>query len=188
MANLKGKLNISKDLGAIFGVGEKFPFLDDATANLVTMAQTLQGVLVPAFEGMVNAIGSGKDAFRSFFQSIGQGIKQIFAQLAGKAALAGILSLVFPGGIGGVKGFGSIFTNLLGFRATGGAVSSGGSYIVGERGPELFTPGVNGSIIPNGRMGSYGGGSLAGQVQFVISGNNLIGVMSAAGRNQRRLV
>jgi phage-related minor tail protein len=36
-------------------------------------------------------------------------------------------------------------------------VAGGGSYIVGERGPELFTPGVSGNITPNG---GAGGGSV----------------------------
>lgn len=35
-------------------------------------------------------------------------------------------------------------------RAAGGPVSSGQSYLVGERGPELFTPAGNGAIAPNG--------------------------------------
>ena len=39
------------------------------------------------------------------------------------------------------------------FRAAGGPVSAGGSYIVGERGPELFTPGTSGNITPNHAMG-----------------------------------
>jgi hypothetical protein len=37
--------------------------------------------------------------------------------------------------------------------ATGGAVSSGVPYIVGERGQELFVPNVNGRIIPNDELG-----------------------------------
>ena len=32
----------------------------------------------------------------------------------------------------------------------GGPVTNGKSYIVGENGPELFTPQSNGTIIPNG--------------------------------------
>ena len=39
------------------------------------------------------------------------------------------------------------------FRANGGPVKSGGSYIVGERGPELFTPGVSGMVTPNNALG-----------------------------------
>lgn len=40
-----------------------------------------------------------------------------------------------------------------GGRAMGGPVSSGTTYLVGERGPELFTPSMSGNIIPNGQMG-----------------------------------
>lgn len=40
-------------------------------------------------------------------------------------------------------------------RAGGGPVTGGRPYVVGERGPELFVPGQNGSIVPNGA----GGGS-----------------------------
>jgi hypothetical protein len=35
-------------------------------------------------------------------------------------------------------------------RAAGGPVAAGQSYVVGERGPELFTPGTSGGITPNG--------------------------------------
>lgn len=45
---------------------------------------------------------------------------------------------------------------LAGFRAEGGPVGAGNSYIVGEKGPELFVPGSSGSIIPNGSMGGGG--------------------------------
>ena len=38
-------------------------------------------------------------------------------------------------------------------RAAGGPVSPGGSYIVGERGPELFAPSSSGNITPNHAMG-----------------------------------
>jgi hypothetical protein len=38
-------------------------------------------------------------------------------------------------------------------KAMGGPVMGGQSYLVGERGPELFTPGTSGNITPNGAMG-----------------------------------
>ena len=40
-----------------------------------------------------------------------------------------------------------------GARAAGGPVAGGGSYLVGERGPELFTPGTSGNITPNNALG-----------------------------------
>ena len=44
-----------------------------------------------------------------------------------------------------------------GARAMGGPVTSGTSYLVGERGPELFTPSRSGSIVPNHALGGGGG-------------------------------
>jgi hypothetical protein len=43
-----------------------------------------------------------------------------------------------------------------GARALGGPVVGGSSYLVGERGPELFTPGSSGSITPNNSLGGGG--------------------------------
>jgi hypothetical protein len=46
------------------------------------------------------------------------------------------------------------FGNL--FKAEGGPVTGGQSYIVGERGPELFTPGASGAITPNHQLAAGG--------------------------------
>jgi phage-related minor tail protein len=40
-------------------------------------------------------------------------------------------------------------------RADGGPVSAGAPYLVGERGPELFVPAANGSIVPHGAGAVY---------------------------------
>ena len=55
---------------------------------------------------------------------------------------------------------GAIGNFFAGFRAEGGPVGAGNSYVVGEKGPELFVPGSSGSIVPNGAMG--GGGNKSG--------------------------
>ena len=44
-----------------------------------------------------------------------------------------------------------------GFRAAGGPVRQGKSYVVGEAGPELFTANTSGSISPSGSFGGGGG-------------------------------
>jgi hypothetical protein len=38
----------------------------------------------------------------------------------------------------------------------GGPVAGGSTYLVGERGPELFTPGTSGMITPNNALGGGG--------------------------------
>jgi len=64
------------------------------------------------------------------------------------------------------KGIG---TFLSGMRAEGGPVGAGGAYVVGEEGPELFVPRSSGSIVPNGAMGSSGGGSGGVTVNYNIA-------------------
>ena len=58
-----------------------------------------------------------------------------------------------------VQGIGSVIDKIFGGgKAAGGPVSAGTTYLVGERGPELFTPSGSGNIIPNHKMGGGGGG------------------------------
>ena len=58
---------------------------------------------------------------------------------------------------------------LAGFRAEGGPVNAGSPYMVGEKGPELFVPHSSGSIVPNGAMGSSGGGTGGVTVNYNIA-------------------
>lgn len=44
-----------------------------------------------------------------------------------------------------------------GARALGGPVTGGASYLVGERGPEIFTPGASGQITSNDKLQGLGG-------------------------------
>jgi hypothetical protein len=60
-----------------------------------------------------------------------------------------------------VKGIGGVIESAFGGgRASGGPVRSGTSYLVGERGPELFTPNSNGNITPNNRLGGSSGNTI----------------------------
>lgn len=66
------------------------------------------------------------------------------------SVLNGIAASALRSGLGaiGVSGVGGLLTGLLGLpgRATGGPVSPGAAYLVGERGPELFVPTSSGSV------------------------------------------
>ena len=67
------------------------------------------------------------------------------------SALPGGAALAAPAFSGlGSASFGEF---LSGFRAHGGPVSAGGRFMVGERGPEIFTPQTAGTIIPNDAIG-----------------------------------
>jgi hypothetical protein len=45
------------------------------------------------------------------------------------------------------------------YRASGGPVMGGTPYLVGENGPEIMVPGINGTIIPNGALSGGSGNS-----------------------------
>jgi len=66
-------------------------------------------------------------------------------------AMQKVASLM-PSGIGGAIKIGAAITA----RADGGPVQSGKSFLVGERGPELFNPSTSGNIVPNHKL--QGGG------------------------------
>jgi len=58
------------------------------------------------------------------------------------------------------------------FRAEGGPVSQGSSYIVGERGPEMFVPNQSGTIVPNGGGGqsfnfNFSGATITNEEELV---------------------
>lgn len=72
----------------------------------------------------------------------------VFGQLGGM----GVFGKKIQTNLGNTPGFG-------GFRAAGGPVVPGKSYVVGEDGPEWFTPRARGFVTPNG-SGSAGGRTL----------------------------
>ena len=101
-----------------------------------------------------------------FGDSLGQSLKRLAAQLASRA-LTNLLFSFLPGGGGAGGGLlGRIFG---GARASGGPVSPGRAYLVGEQGPEMFMPNTAGNIIPNGA-------AIAGGVTVMITNRFDVGL------------
>ncbi len=125
--------------------------------ELKAAGRELGSEITSAFE---DAVVAGKDlgeVFASLLQDIEKMVLRMVVLRPLGDALGGVL-----GDIGG--GF---FSDLFGgFRAGGGAVSGSKGYVVGERGPEWFVPGSNGSIIPNHQLGGGGGGSFSPTFNF----------------------
>ena len=91
----------------------------------------------------------------------------VLSDIASAAIRSGLDSIAGGGGRGGGSGGGSLLSSLSAFlsnglgapgRATGGPVSPGRAYRVGERGPELFVPTSSGRIETGG--GTRGGSSI----------------------------
>lgn len=95
------------------------------------------------------AIVSGKFGFDD--------LKRVALSAMAQIASASLRGLFAPQGSGGsaLPSIGGLFASLLGSpgRATGGPVTAGRSYVVGERGPELFVPSSHGRIETPGTGG-----------------------------------
>ncbi|HEY8604999.1 tail tape measure protein [Tsuneonella suprasediminis] len=113
--------------------------------------------------GLLNAVRKGSLGFEDLERVALKTIDRIAAQ----ALQLGLDTLLGGGaGGGGASGavggiLGSVVGGLLGLpgRATGGPVSPGRGYLVGERGPELFVPTSAGRVetgLPGGGIGSGG--------------------------------
>jgi tape measure domain-containing protein len=124
-----------------------------------------------SFKGILDGTLSAQEALAGFFSSVADAFADMAAQMIAQWIRMQIIGLaqsllpggstVFPQGVGNFSGaFGagsSVAFNPAaafgGFRAAGGSVTSGSSYVVGEKGPELFLPGRSGTIVPNSSMG-----------------------------------
>jgi lambda family phage tail tape measure protein len=134
-------------------------------------------------DALTNAFRSAEDAFANFvttgklnFKDLATSILADFARIQAKAAIGGLAqSLLGSMGTSTTSGWGSSLMQALGVsgaRAAGGPVNSGLSYLVGENGPEIFTPSGNGSITPNHLIGASGGAPVSVSFSTVINGNS----------------
>lgn len=97
--------------------------------------------------GIVDSLTAAVDATKSLAEVASNTLNNI----ANTLLKFGVNSLL--GGLGGGDPD-NIFTKVFGGgKASGGTVAGGKSYIIGERGPELFSPGRSGSIAPNNSLG-----------------------------------
>ncbi len=95
------------------------------------IASSIENGIVSAIEGAIQGTKTLGDVARS-----------VFAEIQRSLIRFGVNA--FLGGLPGIGKF---------FRANGGPVSTGKSYVVGERGPEMFVPNAGGRIVPNSDMG-----------------------------------
>jgi phage-related minor tail protein len=159
------------------GEQEKQKVLADGIANTIGQGMT------SAFDALI----SGTESFGTSLRKIASGVlqdiaKQLIQIFVINQAINAISSFFGPktGGFGGgVKFNPASFSmgSLLPGRAMGGPVSAGSSYMVGERGPELFTPKHGGNIVPNNALG---GSTTNVVVNVDASGSNVQGDQAQA--------
>ena len=126
------------------------------------IASSIENGIVTAIEGAIQGTKTLGDVARSVFAEIQRSLIRFAVSSA----------------LGGLPGIGSFFR-----RANGGSVSAGKSYMVGERGPEMFVPNAGGRIVPNSDMG----GSTNVVVNVDASGSSVEGD-EQQGRELGRLI
>ena len=125
---------------SMVGLGEGLQeFREHSEITTVRVAKSFKDMATETLDslrGLADSIKSG--GFLDIFESV----LNLFLQVGST-------------GLFGQKLAANINKTVDGARAMGGPVRAGGSYLVGERGPEIFSPSRSGQIIPNG---SFGGG------------------------------
>lgn len=156
-------------------------------------AQNVGGMVGDA---LTNAFRSAEDAFADFvttgklnFRDLATSIIADFARIQARTAIGSFASsLLGSMGTDTTAGWGAtLLKSISGARAAGGPVNAGLSYLVGEKGPEIFTPSNSGSITPNHMIGVGGAGqaiNINTSVQVTAGGASSTtgGDQSAAGR------
>jgi hypothetical protein len=83
----------------------------------------------------LDTMATSLDLVRGGLYALRNAARDTISETVGLLNQLGVLSINAPG------------------MASGGAVTAGQSYVVGESGPELFVPRTSGTIVPNGRGG-----------------------------------
>ena len=124
-------------------LAEEYGFVEDKLVRLDNASDKFGSTIAGNFE---KAVFEAK-SFRETLANIGQDIIRIAYQVAITKPLGEALGGAISKGIGGISDV------IFGKRAMGGAVAQGQSYLVGERGAEIFTPNKSGYITPNNKLG-----------------------------------
>ncbi len=166
--------------------------------DVATMRAELEGPFVGSIEragrlvesSLSRAIQTGKFGF----EDLRRIALSAFAEIASAAIRSGIGTISAGLGVGGAGGggllssIGSILTGFLGGapgRATGGPVSPGRAYRVGENGPELFVPATAGRV-ENAR--DVGRGGVQVNLTVNVSDNGRGSAPDALQRSTRQMV
>ena len=131
----------------------------DVKEELTTYQTELAAFGEMTFDNLTNFVTEfaqkGSVDFKSFATSAIAELAKIQIKALATKAILGLSKS--GGGVGGFFGGVASFFGIDGAKADGGPVRGGGTYLVGERGPELFSPKVSGNITPNEALGSGSG-------------------------------
>lgn len=147
-------------------------YADSVPRTADEINEALQRVQVDGLQGITDGLAeviAGTRSLGDVFESVSKQIIADLARIAIQKAIVGPLTKALGGdGSGYVDdpSRASFVTELAGKRAKGGPVLSGKSYLVGEKGPEMFTPSAAGRIIANDDMPASRGTTIHQTLSF----------------------
>ena len=150
--------------------------LQNPISQVILLSESIARSFEDSFVGIIKGTMSVGDAFRNMFNVIADEFIRTAARTAANQFQQGILGF-FSNIFSPVKPIpqqsstGPLGNFDFGMAADGGRIPGGRPTLVGERGPELFTPGVSGMITPNHALG----GSTNVVVNVDASGSNVEG-------------
>jgi hypothetical protein len=133
--------------------------------------QDLQQIEFRGFDNLASSIAdvaTGTKSLGAAFRDISRQIINDIIQMTVRMLIFRAVSSIFGGssGLGGAGAGLSAAGAVAGHRASGGPVSSGQTYLVGEKGPELFRPSSSGTIIPNHKVAANNNGPIEIKIGF----------------------
>lgn len=158
----------------------------------ITAVSTIASEIGSTISSNASALFSaGSELIQQLWDGMKAKVKALLAWASGlagriRSAIGGAAAAASGGGGGGVDGA----------RAAGGPVGAGRTYLVGERGPELFRPRIPGSIVPametarliNERSGGTGSSSSGERAGGVVNNNSFsVSVQAAPGQSAEQV-
>ena len=167
---MSGNLQFTAVTDRIKDLQDEMKKLQNPINTVLNLSLQLEDSFAQSFKGIIQGTMSVSDAFRNMLNRIGDYFLDTAARMAANQLsqfLLGSLANAFTSSgtraimndfgmsradASTIAGGGFVET-VFEPKAAGGPVKRGGSYLVGERGPELFSPGVSGMITPNEMLG-----------------------------------
>jgi len=181
---IKDEAEIRNKLKHLQNLQKERQLAEETAAAFERMSQSIATDISQGIQGLIRGTSTLNDMLNNVLNKLIDAAFNMafFGNMQGTlgggglfGSILGGLGSIFnptPAPLGMVQGnFMPSNPNFRGAKAAGGPVKGGSQYLVGERGPELFTPGVSGMVTPNHALG----GSTNIVVNVDASGSNVEG-------------
>ncbi len=150
-----------------FGDGIRAAFAD-FNASMKSAGGFMKDFIGEGINGISKNLSDMVVKGKADWKGLCDSMESMLMEFAIKMLMSQLLKKLFGAAAGGSGG--GIFGMFGGGKAGGGDVMPGKAYLVGEKGPELFSPGMSGTITPNTDLNGLGKSSFNPTNNFHIHG------------------